>query len=421
MKTFKQLSILLVLVILVVAPIAAVDFNPDSSATYKQAGEVFVGTSPRVLGMGGAGLGVKGYYDSFLINPANLAGSGFKLSLPAITLTAYNVQNILDSGAIEEFESGTESGILNGATKFLGTIKKGYGDLLTTDASVVLTLGGFGLALEAQERIMTRKPGADLMATNLIAQVTTAATIGFGLNFNLVPNVLSLDIGVSGKAIYKLYLEKQSASSITDMIGEDDSDPAKQYLNGVPLAAGYSIPLSFGVNLNFPFGLRLSTVARNFNGKYTMQTFPSVNNWASEVLGTPFGEDSTDTGSFTADTFEFDSGWKFDAGITWAPNLGSLIKPIIAIDVLDVASLGGLQDDALTRGFFNQTRLGASLRLLSFLDLRYGINKGYQSIGVGLDVLIFHIDAAYYQQEYGNDLGDKSIDAVSLRFSLLSR
>ena len=138
-----------------------------------------------------------------------------------------------------------------------------------------------------------------------------------------------------------------------------------------------------------------------------------------EVLGQ--STDFSPFGTFTSETFEFDDGWKLDAGITWAPNIGSLIKPIIAVDVLDIISLGGLQDDALTRGFFEQTRLGASVRLFSFLDVRYGINKGYQSIGVGLDLLIFHLDAAYYQLEYGQDLGDKPIDALSLRFSLISR
>ncbi|MFA6680570.1 MAG: hypothetical protein WCS35_00935 [Sphaerochaeta sp.] len=419
MKNIKLISIVIALILLVAAPLVAADYNPETSVWYKQAGEPFMGTSTRVLSMGGAGLGVKGYYDSFLINPANLAGSGFKLSIPAITITAYNPKAILESGAIEEFEKGTDAGMVSGAQKFLGTIKKGYGDLLTTDASVVLTLGGFGIALEAQERIMTYKAGVDLTATNLIAQVTTAATVGFGLNFNLVPDVMSMDIGITGRAVYKLYLERQSASSITDMMNEDDPDPADKYLNGVPLAAGYAIPISAGINFNFPFGLRLSTVGRNFNGKYSMTTFEAVNAWSEEVLGQ--STDFSPSGTFTSETYEFDDGWKLDAGITWAPNIGSLIKPIIAVDVLDIISLGGLQDEALTRGFFEQTRLGASVRLFSFLDVRYGINKGYQSIGVGLDLLIFHLDAAYYQLEYGQDLGDKPIDALSLRFSLISR
>ncbi len=420
MKNIKLISIVIALVLLVVAPLAAEVFNPED-VIYKQTGEPFMGTNTRVLSMGGAGLGVKGYYDSFLMNPANLAGSGFKLSIPAITMTVYNPKAILESGAIEEFEKGTEGGMVNGATSFLGTIRQGYGDLLTTDSSIVLTLGGFGIALEAQERIMTHKIGVETLSTklNLIAQVTTAATVGFGLNFNLVPDVMSMDIGVSGRAVYKLYLQKQNAKGIIDMI-EDGDDPADKYLNDVPLAAGYALPLSAGINFNFPFGLRLSTVARNFNGKYSMEIFPSVNNWAESVLGSPLSTPNTTAGTDSG-TFEFDSGWKLDAGLTWAPNVGSLIKPIIAIDVLDVMSLSGLEDDALARGFFEQTRLGASVRLLSFLDVRYGINKGYQSIGVGLDLLIFHLDAAYYQLEYGQDLGDKPIDALSVRFSLISR
>jgi hypothetical protein len=83
--------------------------------------------------------------------------------------------------------------------------------------------------------------------------------------------------------------------------------------------------------------------------------------------------------------------------------------------------MGGLQGDDLKRAFFEQTRLGASVRLLSILDVRGGISQGYKSIGAGLDLLIFHIDAAYSIQEYGASIGDKPIDALSLRFSLLSR
>ena len=419
MKNFKLIIIMISLVLLVVDPLTAADPFVPTESIYAQTTEPFMGISTRVMGMGGAGIGVKGYYDSFLMNPANLAGSSFKLSIPAITLTVYNPKAILESGAIDDFEGGSDTEMISGIEKFLGTIKKGRGDLLTADASVVLTLGGFGLALETQERIITFKDGSGLNDTNLIAQITTAATVGFGMNFNLFPDVMSMDIGVSGKAVYKLFLDRQKPSNLTDMISASES-PDVRYLNNVPLAAGYAMPISAGVNLNFPFGLRLSTVARNFNGTYSMEVFPSVNNWAENVLGSSLTTPNTTTGTESG-TFEITSGWKLDAGLTWAPSIGSLIKPIIAVDVLDVMSLSGLEDDALVRGFYSQTRLGASVRLLSLLDVRYGINKGYQSVGVGLDLLIFHIDAAYYQLEYGNDLGDKPIDALSLRFSLLSR
>ncbi|MDT4761938.1 hypothetical protein [Sphaerochaeta sp. PS] len=415
MKNFKLVLITLTLVLLVAAPLVAADYSPGNVA-YKQTGAPFMGINTRVLGMGGAGLGVKGYYDSFLLNPANLAGSNFKLSIPAITLTAYNPQSILESGSIDKFVDGDTVG---GAQRLFNTITQGQGDLLTTDASVVLSVGGFGIAIETQERIMTYLEDSDSTNTNLIAQITAAATVGFGFNIALVPDKISIDLGVTGKGVYKTYLKGQTVSSIINLLMDESSDPADKFLNGVPLAAGYAIPVTAGANVNFPFGLSLSAVGRNFNGNYSMEVFPSANTWAEKVLGSSF-TDNNPTGNESG-TFEYDDGWKLDAGLTWAPKIGSLIKPIIAVDVIDVMSLAGLEDDALTRGFYSQTRLGASVRLLSFLDVRYGLNQGYQSIGVGLDLLVFHLDAAYYQLEYGDNLGDKPIDALSLRFSLLSR
>ena len=269
---------------------------------------------------------------------------------------------------------------------------------------------------------MTYKPGADLTATNLVAQITTAATAGFGFRINLAQS-MSIDLGVSAQAVYKAYLKAQSASTITSMVADENSDPAKKFMNETPLMAGYALPLSAGINVNLPFGLTVSTVAKNINGNYTMNTYDSVNDWAEEVLGQRLSEnldDDASTAPIETD-WTIESPWRLDAGFTWKPNIGSLIRPIIAVDVVDVMAMSGKTGEDLTRAFFEQTRLGASVRLLSLLDFRYGLNKGYQSIGVGFDLLIFHIDAAYYTQEYGPSIGDKPIDALSLRFSLFSR
>ena len=421
MKTKKIVAIVLVLCFMI-APLLAVDDYKPTNVVYTQAAEPFVGTSVRIMGMGGAGLGVKGYHDSFLYNPANLVRSGFKFSFPSVTVTAYNPKAILESGAIEEFEKGTDAGMVSGAQKFLGTIQKDYGDLITTDLSTTVTLGSFGLSLQVQERLMTYKPGANLTATNLVAQITTAATASFGFRINLAQN-MSIDLGVSAQAVYKAYLKAQSASTITSMVADENSDPAKKFMNETPLMAGYALPLSAGINVNLPLGLTVSTVAKNFNGNYTMNTYESMNDWAEVVLGDRLTDDADATAG--TDPIEpewtIEVPWRLDAGLTWKPNIGSLIRPIIAVDVVDVMAMSGKTGDDLTRAFFEQTRLGASVRLLSLLDFRYGLNKGYQSIGVGFDLLIFHIDAAYYTQEYGPSIGDKPIDALSLRFSLFSR
>jgi len=414
----------MVALFMVAAPLLAVSaYDPDSNVVYAQAAEPFVGTSVRAMGMGGAGLGVKGYHDSFLINPANLTKSGFKFTFPSVTVTAYSPKAILESGAIEDFEEGTDDSMISGAQKFLATIKKGYGDVLTTDVSTTLTIGSFGLSLQAQERLMSYKTGADMMSTNLIAQVTTAATAGLGFRIGIVPEKISIDLGLTAQAVYKAYYEAQSASSITDMMAEDDPDIEGTFIGSTPLIAGYALPISAGINVNFPAGLTLSVAAKNFNGNYKMTTYNSVNDWAYEVLGDRLTDDAdaTPSSSILEDEWTIESDWRLDAGLTWVPDIGSLVRPVLAVDVVDITSMGGLQGDDLKRAFFEQTRLGASARLLSILDVRGGISQGYKSIGAGLDLLIFHIDAAYSIQEYGASIGDKPIDALSLRFSLLSR
>lgn len=412
----------MVALFMVAAPLLAVSaYDPDSNVVYAQVAEPFVGTSVRAMGMGGAGLGVKGYHDSFLINPANLTKSGFKFTFPSVTVIAYSPKAILESGAIEDFEEGTDDSMISGAQKFLATIKKGYGDVLTTDVSTTLTIGSFGLSLQAQERLMSYKTGADMMSTNLIAQVTTAATAGLGFRIGIVPEKISIDLGLTAQAVYKAYYEAQSASSITDMMAEDDPDIEGTFIGSTPLIAGYALPISAGINVNFPAGLTLSVAAKNFNGNYKMTTYQSINDWSVEVLGNEIGEDTSTDSEFTSEEFEIVSDWRLDAGLTWVPDIGSLVRPVLAVDVVDITSMGGLQGDDLKRAFFEQTRLGASVRLLSILDVRGGISQGYKSIGAGLDLLIFHIDAAYSIQEYGASIGDKPIDALSLRFSLLSR
>lgn len=419
----KKNTILLIALLLIVgmAGAFAADsvYDPATVERYTAAGEPFQGTSVRVLGMGGAGLGVRGYYDSWLVNPANAAKAGFMFSLPAVTVTAYNPVKILESQMFDKIEEDDSAGA---AAEFLKTITKGYGDVLTTDFSMGISFGSFALSLEAQERLMSFQKTADSSSLNLIAQVTTAATAGFGFKINLGEN-MSIDLGISAQAIYKAYLKAQSASTITSAFDGSDFDAEKVFLNDTPLIAGYALPLSAGINFNFPFGLTVSTVAKNFNGNYTMNTYESMNDWAEAVLGDRLTDDADVTAGNDPIEPEWtiETPWRLDAGLTWEPNIGSLIRPTIAVDVVDVMSMSGKTGDDLTRAFFEQTRLGASVRLLSLLDFRYGLNKGYQSIGVGFDLLIFHIDAAYYTQEYGSSIGDKPIDALSLRFSLFSR
>jgi predicted proteasome-type protease len=68
--------------------------------------------------------------------------------------------------------------------------------------------------------------------------------------------------------------------------------------------------------------------------------------------------------------------------------------------------------------YWNYLKAGAEVKLLSMIDVRAGLNRGALSVGLGLDLLVFHIDASYYWREKGVEIGDKTVDALTVRFNL---
>ena len=423
----KKNLLLLLLTIVVLVPIAAApptvdDVNPDVADMYKQSAEPFEATNIWSLSMGGAGLGMKGYSESFLKNPANLPGTGFQLSIPGVTATTYNVKKILESSMIDDFASGDEDRMLHGAQEFLGLIRRGYGDMITTDVTMLsMNIGGLGFALQAQERLMTYKETSDVSSISLIAQLTTAATVGFGYKIPIIEGWLDIDLGVNAQFIYKGYLEGLSAESLIGDMFDEGFDIGSMFLGNRALMVGWSLPITIGANVNGPWGFSLSMVGRNINSKQYMTAFTSLDDWALQNFGQSI---SGDSGSPTATFGDFEIAGQptFDLGFTWSKNFGNnLLHPTISFDFVDFGQMAGKSGDDLTRAFWSTTRLGASVRVLNIFDLRYGLNKGYHSIGLGLDLFVFHLDVAYYTREYGSTLGKRPIDALSLRIGLISR
>ena len=62
--------------------------------------------------------------------------------------------------------------------------------------------------------------------------------------------------------------------------------------------------------------------------------------------------------------------------------------------------------------------LGAEVGLFDILTVRGGVNRGYLSIGAGLWLPFMQVDASYGWQEFGNQIGDKPVDSLTIKFSL---
>ena len=118
MNKNKRFLAIVLIVLVGVTPLLATTYGPDN-VVYEQTAQPFTGTNIWSLSMGGVGLGMKGYSESFLLNPANLPGSGFKFTIPAVTVTAYNVVKILESQMIDYLTSDDDNDKIKAAQEFL--------------------------------------------------------------------------------------------------------------------------------------------------------------------------------------------------------------------------------------------------------------------------------------------------------------
>jgi hypothetical protein len=385
--------------------------------------------SARVEAMGGAGLGTASGSDALFINPANLGSKKFSLNLPSVTVTLFNPFKILKSGLIEDLQNMDDldledpTDMLEFADKISNVFGYDKGEVLTTDLALSFTAGGFGLGINVQEQLHTSNNVGDALSLKLIAEVNAALTLGYGYRFNIVPKVFSIDAGVSVRFAYKAYTNRVGISDAVGLFMNDDeyADILGSLMSGVQLAAGWALPIDIGVNLNLPIGFTISAVARDINGKYTMQNYPEMGMWVNdlyefiglepEYVPTP-GKESVE--------LIREVPWKLDLGVAWAPSFGKVdkfVKPTIAVDLVDTITMfEKVGDDK--NAFWNYFRAGAEVRLLSVLDLRAGFNQGYFSVGVGLDLFAIKLDASYYWREFGNEIGDKPVDALTVRVNL---
>ncbi|HCG63680.1 MAG: hypothetical protein CVV48_00535 [Spirochaetae bacterium HGW-Spirochaetae-4] len=376
--------------------------------------------SARTEAMGGAGLSTASGADAFFMNPANLASRRFSLYLPAVSVTVFNPKAIIDSGIIEDIQENEDPDTLatTVVNKYMGIVSAGRGEVVTTDVAMSFTGGGFGIGMQVQEQLHTYSTDGQLTSDKIIAEINAAASVGFGFRLDFIPEILSVDVGATARPTYKAYSNKIGANEIINIA--DDDDPAQKFMSEYPVAAGWAVPVDVGVNVNLPVGLRVSAVARNLNGKYTMTQYDVSGDWVNEMMEF-MGSDPAYTGTpGTTTEYEYTVPWTLDFGFGWIPELGGLgrlLRPSFAFDLVDVVTLAeSMETDE--DAYLNHLRFGAEAKLFSMVDVRAGINQGYLSLGVGLDLFVIHIDASYYWREYGAEIGDKPIDALTVRFNL---
>lgn len=427
MKIMKKLLVLLI-GLSICASLSAFDVA-DFDTTYSALNAPFTKTSARVNAMGGAGLAVFNNQDSLYMNPASLGEKGLVFNLPNFALTLYNIkEGYVDSGLIDtalddpskimdmDYLLGSE-GFVFGDNGLL-SILSGFGrnKLATIDAGVGMKLGRFAFALDTQINLNTYLPYGDgVIDINIYPQVDVAATFGFGFRF-FRDSAINFDVGVSAALQMRAFMEVTNASALMGDVGSSNSEGSDplEIITGKPMYIGWAVPLTVGVNVNFPFGFTIANVVSNIhliNGgfNYIQTSYDSAKDDVFGTVSDVFGEE----------LFTVKSPVNYSVGLGWAPNLGWfewILDPTFAIDVVDVI---GLVDDFSTTNFLMRLKAGVELQMFKTFELRAGLNGGYVSIGGGINLFnVIHCEVAYYWNEFGDVLGEKDVDALTIRFNI---
>ena len=412
----KLFAVLLTGLLLCAMVFAAV----EQPVIYDKIDFTFHPTFARFDAMGQAGVSNPSKLGSFYVNPSLLPViRGMALVVPSVGVTVYNVQPIMaDEQAMNNFYAmikGDSSAALPFFTKYLENLGTGHNQVTKVDAGFGVQLGVFGLGTDIQVKVHTLNEGTSIASQSVIPELNAAQTLAFGLEF-LNTRELTLSAGVSVHGVYKAYFKGIAGSKALDLINSDDAQAVLMWQT--PVMAGWAVPIDAGVTLGLANdSLLLSVTANNLNGTYHMKSYSGLGDVINTLSpgGVPEPEGHVSNESVA---FEVKTPWTLNFGATFAPDV--IFHPVVTADLIDMYEMVKEfnKENFRASDLLFHLNAGAEVSVLGFLKVRAGINRGFLSVGTGIWLPFMQIDAAYGWQEFGEGLGDKTVDAFTIRFSI---
>ncbi|GAB1432379.1 hypothetical protein MASR2M29_10040 [Spirochaetota bacterium] len=338
----------------------------------------------RTMGMGGSFVAMSTGYQSFYGNPAAFADTKSELTVLSTTAWAYvkpttdNIQKATSFGGMEQQEQITalsslltENGLGAGTSLGIGWVGKGLGIGFVNTADVYLK-------------------GKNLLGAKGEANAESAVIVGVGLPLTLGP--LKFQLGGDIRPHMRVTGNVYASDLLGGMFqggGETNFDPGE-----IELDSGFGIALDLGAKLDLGSLVSVGLAIRDIAPPLKLQTVA-----AKDIFGAMGGGDKGDEVSYSL-----------------LPNivLGASITPIpVGLrKLVDVNITAELQDPVNLvvnkLSPFSLLHLGAEGKFLNgLLAARLGVNKGYVSLGAGIDLLFMDLNVALFTEELGKRPGDK--------------
>lgn len=200
------------------------------------------------------------------------------------------------------------------------------------------------------------------------------------------------------------------------------------YLNDMTYVIGGSLP----IQNNTYFGISLMQINRT-GGAKDISAATLTNQSALQSLASQFTDAGQGYGADLAISHQIDGTitqtvtavWENAGYTTFRPTNGITAPPLIAGNQTlgysagqDLPGLDWVVAFEMRYLNNNDNDLGKKIHMgaeisLPFIDLRAGLNQGYNTYGIGLDAIFAHFDLAYYDVEMGTYVGQTSQNRIA--------
>lgn len=350
---------------------------------------------PKKAGMGGCGVAVIDKRESIYYNPAAISYVEHALLLPFIQGTTGIGVDVISN--IEKLQEASSESDDDNTDESLDTVKKiipsklglGYttaGHYIGTTGTTSYGLGGYINGKVGAKLLNRVSPRVEAIGYMDIAFPTLTIAGPIKLTESSFFNNLSAGFTIKNINRTSLYDPLDNSETfkveVLDLISEDvDAKINARSAQGVGFDLGFLAEVNTFMGPG-KVGLAFQNISTTLIGK----TYEDVTSENGKIVGN-YKEDIPTIGTI---------GFAVESSV---PVLKYLFP-----NATYAADLDFISPD---KSVFKKIHLGMEQTYLGqLLALRLGLNQGYPTMGVDLNLAIFHLGLTYYTEEFGENIGD---------------
>jgi hypothetical protein len=347
------------------------------------------------MAMGGVFTSVPTAEFSFFGNPAAFAAKKATFAFPSIDVWGYVRPTISNIQALAS-SAGDTSSLMSTAFGLMSQ-NGGTGGGLSLGGGFAGKGLGIGVFATTDEGIYGSSPAS----ASVTSETEFTGVIGLGAPLQL--GALRISVGGDLRPFYRVSLYEAGGSDIAlaDLLSwsQDGTDMGDMLYAGSFFGAAVDLGATIELGA-LTVGMSIRDIAPNYNITWT-----TLNQLASGDSSS--GAASEDKAVFLPD---------ISAGLSWKPEISSLIEPALYLELKDPINVFTNYEGIGSA--LNLFHAGAEVRLLKFIYLRGGINRGWLSAGAGIKLLCFDVNAAVFTEELGALAGDDPRSGFTLQAAI---